>query len=45
MVRHQAALAAGSEPALTSGGNLPPLEVFMSRRVAEHSEKEVEISM
>ena len=31
MVRHQAALAAGSEPALTSGGNLPPLEVIMSR--------------
>jgi hypothetical protein len=31
MVRHQAALAAGTLTRGTSGGNLPPSEVIMSR--------------
>jgi hypothetical protein len=31
MVRHQAALAAGKLTRVTSGGNLPPSEVMMSR--------------
>jgi len=32
MVRHQAALASGKLTRVTSGGNLPPSEVIMSRQ-------------
>ena len=33
MVRHQAALASGKLTRVTSGVNLPPPEVIMSRRL------------
>jgi len=36
MVRHQAALASGKLTRVTSGVNLPPSEVIMSRQCATH---------
>jgi hypothetical protein len=41
MLRHQAALALGKLTRVTSGGNLPPSEVIMSRHEFHRSGKEV----
>jgi integrase len=44
MVRHQAALASGKLTRVTSGVNLPPLEVIMSSLEREHNERDRKIS-